>query len=113
MSTIGTTHGVASDVLSMKEITSILTNNNIFGGESTSKSTAPTTNHQIIHVDIPTDVYGSFGFPGAADVANMYRYQEEFENEYIALRSLDAVREQIGGPTLSFEEWVVENKDAF
>lgn len=62
---------------------------------------------------VPTDVYASFGFPGAEDLANMFRYNVETEGKYLATRTKDSdFNAKIDGID-DFEGWVTANKEAF
>ena len=41
---------------------------------------------------MPWDVYAKFGFPGADDLASMFRYYDVFEKDFNALRALEVTR---------------------
>ncbi|WP_153800372.1 NmrA/HSCARG family protein [Foetidibacter luteolus] len=59
---------------------------------------------------IPRDVYASFGFPGAEELANMF----EVQRLYIPNRQLDLIESYGLNPAMqSFESWVAKNKDRF
>ncbi|GAB3219630.1 NmrA/HSCARG family protein [Glycomyces halotolerans] len=52
------------------------------------------------------------GFPGADDIANMFQYYIEFDDEITARRDVDLVREL--NPSLqTFEAWLEAHRDAF
>lgn len=97
-STIGKTMGVTSDVLTYKEVADIFSK--VLG--------VP-----VIYNSVPTDVYASFGFPGADDLANMFRYEKEFEEQVLACREMDPSFVQKMGGRQSFEEWLTANKGSF
>lgn len=97
-STIGKTLGVTSDIMTYKEVAD--TFSKVLG--------VP-----VVYNDVPTEVYASFGFPGADDLANMFRYEKEFEKESLSCREMSAdFIEKMGGCE-SFEDWLTAHKDAF
>lgn len=59
---------------------------------------------------VAPEVYRSFGFPGADDVANMFQYKRDFEETYRAQRSVETSR-ALNPPLKSFAAWLDENKD--
>lgn len=67
----------------------------------------------VVYNDVPTEVYASFGFPGADDLANMFRYEKEFQEEFLSNREMSSdFMEKMGGRE-SFEDWLTANKNAF
>jgi hypothetical protein len=50
-------------------------------------------------------VYRGFGFPGADDLGNMFQYYTEFEQEFVAARSLETAR-SLNPELLSFKDWL-------
>jgi uncharacterized protein YbjT (DUF2867 family) len=53
--------------------------------------------------------YRGFGFPGADDLANMFQFNTEFDEDFLGMRPLDQTRAL--NPSLqTFEQWLVENK---
>lgn len=97
-SLIGKTLGVASETMPIADVAAIFTE--ICG-------------QPVQYNDVPTDVYASFGFPGAVDLANMFRFYNEFSDVANANRKLvDSVKERMGG-TVTLKDWITTNKDAF
>ena len=96
--TIGSTVHVSSENLTCQEIADIFTK---------------VCGYEVIYNDVPVDVFASFPFPGAADLANMFRYYEENEEEFVGDRDIAKVEKMMGQPTTKFEDWVRENKAAF
>jgi uncharacterized protein YbjT (DUF2867 family) len=97
-STIGKTVGVKSDIMTCKEIAD--TFSKVLG--------VP-----VVYNDVPTEVYASFGFPGADDLANMFRYEKEFQEQFLSNREMSAdFIEKMGGCE-SFEDWLTAHKDSF
>lgn len=55
--------------------------------------------------------YAALGFPGADDLANMFQFKHDFNDEFCRLRSLDKSKELIG-ELKDFSAWLKENVDA-
>lgn len=97
-SLIGKSVGVQSDIMSGKEMADVFTK---VCGQS------------VQYNAVPVDVYASFGFPGAEDLANMFRYKVENAKGFQSIRLVDdTFMEKMGGVT-TLEEWVTANKGAF
>lgn len=96
---IGTTQGITSEALTCEEVAA--TFEEVCG-------------FPVKYNSVPRDVYASFGFPGAEDLANMFRFFQEFENHMLTSRHVDDdLLASIGGPTDKFEAWVRARRDAF
>lgn len=97
-SLIGKTVGVQSDLLTGKEIADVF---------------AKVCGLPVQYNAVPVDVYASFGFPGAEDLANMFRFFNENADSFQSLRIVgDDLMKTMGGVT-KLEEWVIANKGAF
>jgi len=55
-------------------------------------------------------VFRGFGFPGADDLGNMFQYYTEFEEEFVAARSLETTR-SLNPALLDFKAWLAKYKD--
>jgi uncharacterized protein YbjT (DUF2867 family) len=65
-------------------------------------------NQHVSYVDVAPDVFRSLGFPGAADLANMFQFKRDFEDVFCGARSVDRSREL--NPSLhTFDRWLSEN----
>lgn len=65
---------------------------------------------EVSYSHIPQDVFASFGFPGADDLANMFAFNAEF----IPNRKEEMDRSRSMYPGIkTFETWMNENKDKF
>jgi uncharacterized protein YbjT (DUF2867 family) len=65
-------------------------------------------NEPVRHLALSTEQYAALGFPGADDLANMFRFYRDFEGEFRAARSVERSREL--HPALqSFAAWLVQN----
>ena len=95
---IGKTVGVMSENLSGQEIANTFTK--VCGEE-------------VVFNNVPWNVYASFGFPGADELANMFRYKVENIDAFTKARVVGGKMKKLMGGTTSFESWVIENKGAF
>jgi uncharacterized protein YbjT (DUF2867 family) len=59
--------------------------------------------------DVPPEVYATFGFPGADDLANMFQYKRDFETEYCASRDV-ALSRELNPELQTFATWLSKNK---
>jgi len=65
---------------------------------------------EVRYNDVPADVYRGLGFPGAADLGNMFQFKRDFQEDYLGARNLDVSRSL--NPSLeTFDQWLAENKD--
>jgi uncharacterized protein YbjT (DUF2867 family) len=62
----------------------------------------------VRHVAMPFAAYAALGFPGADDLANMFRYKHDFNAEYCASRPVERTRKLHPG-VLSFGQWLERN----
>lgn len=95
---INTTVPIASENLTCKEVADIFTK---------------VCGYDVTYNNVPVDIYAGFGFPGAEDLANMFRYYEENEKHFIGDRNIEEIETLMGEPTHKLEDWVTENKEAF
>jgi len=104
--TIGKTVGVQSDALTCEEI-----------AQRFSQALGVT----VVYNDVSEQVYAEFlGFPGAEDLANMFRFYKEFETYFVdsrtrALLEDDVLMEKVKelGGLYTFQSWLDENVGAF
>jgi uncharacterized protein YbjT (DUF2867 family) len=59
---------------------------------------------------VEPSVYREFGFPGAADLGNMYQFNRDFSDEFCAARSTSLSR-SLNPSLLTFSRWLERNKD--
>ena len=65
---------------------------------------------EIGYVDVPPEVYRSFGFPGADDLGNMFQFKRDFNDYYCGARDLSFARSLV--PDLqSYDQWLARHKD--
>lgn len=58
---------------------------------------------------VPPEVYRTFGFPGADDLANMFQYKRDFEKEFCGARDVAFSRE-LNPELKTFAQWLSANK---
>jgi hypothetical protein len=58
---------------------------------------------------VPPEVYRTFGFPGADDLANMFQYKRDFPREFCGARDPAVARSLYPG-LLTFARWLDANK---
>ncbi|MFE9069162.1 NmrA/HSCARG family protein [Streptomyces violaceusniger] len=57
---------------------------------------------------VPYDVFRSLGVPAGDEIANMFQYYGDFDQEFTGARDLDLLRE-INPALKSFDDWLAEN----
>jgi uncharacterized protein YbjT (DUF2867 family) len=90
---IGRTVGIAGDHLTGTEMAAKLTS---------------ALGVAVVHGDVPPEVYRTFGFPGADDLANMFQFNRDFEREALGARSLEFSR-SVNPALQSFDDWLRAN----
>jgi hypothetical protein len=64
----------------------------------------------VAYNHIPREVFASFGFPGAEDLANMF----DFNRRFLLGRQADLMQsKELYPPMQSFEEWLQANRNLF
>ena len=56
-----------------------------------------------------SEVYRTFGFPGAEDLGNMYQFKRDFEQVFCGARNL-AVSRSLNPSVQTFDTWLAHNK---
>ncbi len=78
-------------------------------GEQMAAAMSKAFGEPVIYDAVEPSEYAGFGFPGAADLANMYQFKRDFNDRFCAVR--DARRSRRLNPDLlTFEAWLQENK---
>jgi uncharacterized protein YbjT (DUF2867 family) len=62
---------------------------------------------EIAYNEVTPEVFRGFGFPGADDLGNMFQYYTDFEQEFVAARSLETSR-SLNPELLDFESWLAK-----
>ena len=58
---------------------------------------------------VPPEVFATFGFPGADDLANMFHYKRDFETEFCAARDI-AFSRSLNPELQTFAQWLSHEK---
>ena len=65
---------------------------------------------EVRYNEVPPEVYATFGFPGADDLANMFQFKRDFNEHFCAVMSPVEARKL--NPSLqNFEQWLAAHKD--
>jgi hypothetical protein len=59
----------------------------------------------VRYLPLSFDQYRSLGFPGAEDLGNMFQFYHDFEDDGLALRSIERSR-ALNPDLMSFERWL-------
>lgn len=59
----------------------------------------------VVYTYVPPEVYRTFGFPGADDLANMFQYKRDFNDSYCGDRDLDRAR-ALNPELQTFADWL-------
>lgn len=91
---IGKTVGIAGEHLTGAQMASALTR---------------ALGREVRYIDVPPEVYRSFGFPGADDLGNMFQFKRDFNDDFCAARNL-AVSRALNPELQTFDQWLSQNK---
>merc|ERR1712194_861946 len=61
----------------------------------------------VVYNAVPPEVYASFGFPGAADLANMFRFNVDFKPVY---RDIAENEKRLGRKTDKLIDYIKDNR---
>jgi uncharacterized protein YbjT (DUF2867 family) len=92
---IGKTVGVSGEILT---------------GEQMAASLSKALGMPVKYAYVPPEVYRTFGFPGADDLANMFQYKRDFESEFCGPRDPRIAR-SLNPALQSFDQWLAANKE--
>ena len=60
---------------------------------------------EVLYEAVPFEAFRSLGFPGADDLANMFRFNHEFSDAFCAARSLETSR-ALNPQLQTYEQWL-------
>jgi len=63
---------------------------------------------EVAYAYVPPEVYRTFGFPGADDLANMFQFNRDFSDAFCALRDLPFSR-SLNPRLQTFDAWLAAN----
>jgi uncharacterized protein YbjT (DUF2867 family) len=87
---VGKTVGIAGEHLSGAEMAAALTK---------------ALGQEVVYSYVPPEVYRTFGFPGADDLANMFQFKRDFEDEFRRPRDL-ALSRSLNPQLQTFSQWL-------
>jgi len=64
---------------------------------------------EVRYQAVPPEVYRTFGFPGADDLANMFQFKRDFNAVFCAARE-PAIARALNGGLQTFAQWLEANK---
>jgi hypothetical protein len=59
----------------------------------------------VLYNDLSPDDYRDLGFPGAADLGNMFQFKRDFNEYFCGARDISLARE-LNPELLTFEQWL-------
>jgi uncharacterized protein YbjT (DUF2867 family) len=63
---------------------------------------------QVRYHEVSPEVYRHLGFPGAADLANMFQFKRDFQQSFCAVRDV-AFSRQLNPSLQTFAQWLAQN----
>ena len=63
---------------------------------------------EVAYAYVPPEVYRTFGFPGADDLANMFQFNRDFSDDFCTLRDLELSR-SLNPALQTFDAWLAAN----
>ena len=63
---------------------------------------------EVAYAYVPPEVYRTFGFPGADDLANMFQFNRDFSADFCTLRDLELSR-SLNPALQTFDAWLAAN----
>jgi uncharacterized protein YbjT (DUF2867 family) len=79
-------------------------------GDQMAKGLTKALGQEVAYNYVPPEVYRTFGFPGADDLANMFQFKRDFEDVFCGARDLAQSRKF--NPRLqTFEQWLAKNRE--
>lgn len=77
-------------------------------GQEMAASLGRALGEEVAYAYVPPEVYRTFGFPGADDLANMFQFKRDFSEDFCSLRDVKLSRSL--NPSLqTFDDWLSAN----
>ncbi len=92
---VGQTIGIAGEHLTGTEMAKVLSG---------------ALGQEVVYNYVPPEIYRTFGFPGADDLANMFQYNRDFATEFCGARDLGVSR-SLNPKLQTFAQWLAANQD--
>jgi hypothetical protein len=64
----------------------------------------------VLYNDVDPDDYRNLGFPGAADLGNMFQFKRDFNEYFCGARDI-ALSRELNPQLQTFEQWLASNAD--
>jgi uncharacterized protein YbjT (DUF2867 family) len=64
---------------------------------------------EVKYNTVPSDIYRTFGFPGADEMGNMFQFKADFNDYYCKSRSIELAKE-LNPELQDFKTWLGKNK---
>lgn len=78
-------------------------------GEQMAAALSDALGEEVVYNPIPLEVYRSSDIPGADDLANMFQFKRDFEEDYCRARNVEVSR-SLNPALKTFRAWLQENK---
>ena len=78
-------------------------------GEQMAKSLSKALGQPVSYNAVSAEAYRAFGFPGADDLANMFQFNSEFEQDCCDARNISETK-SLNPELQTFDRWLGENK---
>jgi uncharacterized protein YbjT (DUF2867 family) len=78
-------------------------------GEQISAMLAQELGQEVVYSCVPPEVYRTFNFPGARDLANMFQFMRDFDKEYCGVRD-PALSRELNPKLQTLSQWLSRNK---
>ena len=79
-------------------------------GTQMAKVLSDALGQEVVYNYVPPEIYRTFGFPGADDLANMFQYNRDFAAEFCGARDLGVSR-SLNPRLQTFAAWAKAHKD--
>jgi uncharacterized protein YbjT (DUF2867 family) len=79
-------------------------------GQQMASALTEALGQEVRYNNVPTEVYRSFGFPGADDLGNMFQFKRDFNDYYCGARNLQFSR-SLNPELQTFQEWLAVHKN--
>ncbi len=77
-------------------------------GDEMAAALSRTLGEEVAYAYVPPEVYRTFGFPGADDLANMFQFNRDFSDDFCTLRDLELSR-SLNPALQTFDAWLAAN----
>lgn len=77
-------------------------------GDAMAAALSRALGEEVAYAYVPPEVYRTFGFPGADDLANMFQFNRDFSDDFCTLRDLELSR-SLNPALQTFDAWLAAN----